>query len=457
MVETTIIKCKRISVGQSLLLVLAISTIIPLATLLLQQPVPVESPLLVDHPHIATPSSNVTVGMVLFTPEFVKEGRLQEYVNIPPYYITREVETAVRKAIDRPAGEAQGLLYEAHPPGRDVVMGISAYTNNMDTFVQFVGSLRLTGYDGHIILGVHKDISQEERDYLESMDVTMYAVEFVPCGKNGEGVCAKGFETLKLEWCRFEMCRQWLRACKDCTGWALVMDTRDAFFQAKPFASLPDPSKSPYDLLFIEEIAQHTCPDPHAKNNWRWYNIKDNFRYKPHTELCYGVNHWLPYGDRPVLCSGTTIGNRAGIDRFLSVMSDEFYRSTTHELDECRSPSGKDTDQWIMIYLYYQGKFGRPDRTRTVPWGTGPVNTVGHACINRVLDPPHSQRDIVLRENATGLILNNHESLTSPARVAAVIHQFDRCHDWIYNDYMPQHQNMFSRESRPTLSWKQQK
>jgi hypothetical protein len=99
-----------------------------------------------------------------------------------------------------------------------VAVGISAYTNNMDTFVRFVGSLRRTGYDGKIILGVHKDISQEESDYLVSMDVTMYEVEFVKCAKNETGVCARGIETLKLEWCRFEMSRQWLRACKEDVG-----------------------------------------------------------------------------------------------------------------------------------------------------------------------------------------------------------------------------------------------
>jgi hypothetical protein len=135
-------------------------------------------------------------------------------------------------------------------------------------------------------------------------------------------------------------------------------------------------------------------------------------------------------------------------------MADAFNRSTMHAIKECRSPLSKDTDQWIMIYLYYQGKFGKPHRTRTMPWGTGPVNTVGHACINRNADPTHSQTDLVLRDNATGLILNNYEPLDSAARIAPVIHQFDRCWDWIRQDYMSRQADMFNENNKPVLAWK---
>ncbi len=85
-----------------------------------------------------------------------------------------------------------------------------------------VGSIRASGYDGHIILGVHTEMPQKERDYLIAMDVTMYQVEFVDCdesvlkkdesGRSGGGAirgkCSRGLETLTLEWGRFEMCRQ---------------------------------------------------------------------------------------------------------------------------------------------------------------------------------------------------------------------------------------------------------
>ena len=40
---------------------------------------------------------------------------------------------------------------------------------------EFVGSLRATGYDGHIILGVSKDLSPEILEYFKEMNVrTIY-------------------------------------------------------------------------------------------------------------------------------------------------------------------------------------------------------------------------------------------------------------------------------------------
>jgi len=56
------------------------------------------------------------------------------------------------------------------------------------------------------------------------------------------------------------MSLQLLHACKECTGWVLLMDTRDIFFQQPPFTGMPPPDKSPYDLLLIEEIAPHSLP-----------------------------------------------------------------------------------------------------------------------------------------------------------------------------------------------------
>jgi hypothetical protein len=88
-----------------------------------------------------------------------------------------------------------------------------------------------------------------------------------------------------------------------------------------------------------------------------------------------------------------------------------------------------------MNYLYYNGRFGEFNRTRTVPWGTGPVNTIGTPCVNPTVEEgpnKHSQTDLTVIDNATNLIVNIHEPLDSPARISAVVHQFDRCFNWIY-------------------------
>ena len=112
--------------------------------------------------------------------------------------------------------------------------------------------------------------------------------------------------------------------------------------------------------------------------------------------------------------------------RFLSVMVDEFERSNKSKNMKCKSPYS--TDQGILNYLYYTGRFGRPNSTKTIPWGTGPVNTMGKACVK---DGEHSASDLVMLDPKTDQVVNLHEEEASPFRIPAVLHQYDRCHKWI--------------------------
>jgi hypothetical protein len=283
-------------------------------------------------------------------------------------------------------------------------------------------------------------ISKEEVEYLKLMDVTMYQVVIVACDAHIltsnnpataiRGKCAKSLETLKLEWARFELARQWLHRCAGCTGWSMVMDTRDIFFQADPFKE-PLFSMQPYasaDLLFIEEISPYTSPDPDPIRSF----IAGNFRSSAHILPCYGQQHFVTYSRRPVLCSGTVIGTRQGMHRFLSVLVYEFHQNNMKG-EQCRSPAT--TDQWTMNWLYYNGRFGDRDKTLTVPWGFGPVNTVGKPCVTA--ERKLGATDLVRRDE-NGTIANVHD-----LRVSAVVHQYDRCGSWI---------NKYFREREPVLA-----
>ena len=369
------------------------------------------------------------------------------YSNVPPFPITDEDTGRIDRATKALVGSPNGLMHKANPPGSNAIAGLAAYPENMKTWVRVVGGLRQAGYEGHIIFGVHKDIPDAEQEYLKEMDVTYYSVNIVPCHKSVlagatknavRGKCAQGLEKLNLEWARYEMARQWLYHCEACTGWSLVMDTRDIFFQADPFASLPAPTKSKEDLLFIEEVAKHTSPKTDPS---RWFPI-DNGRFKGHVAPCYGTD-FTKFAERPILCSGTVIGTRTGIHRFLSVLVNEFYANNQKTNQKCKSPHT--TDQWTMNYLYYTGKFGYYDRTTTLPWGTGPVLTIGKPCINSKLKPSHSQQDMVEFDNATGFILNNWANDGGTARIAPAVHQFDRCHIWI-QAFFRRHSGIFKNE-----------
>jgi len=296
-----------------------------------------------------------------FTPEEFMAGHKERYVNrpiLPPKMTIVDIELAVAKAMDRPMNKPFGLLHQSHPPGHDSIMGLAAWPSAMDIFQKLVGSLRTSGFDGHIILGVHEHLPFEEKKYLIKMDVTFYAVPFVKCndsiatGGGGSGVrgyCSKSHEDLKLEWGRFEMALEWLHACEQCTGWTLVCDTRDLFFQANPFANLPSPpNTSPYELMFIEEISKHTCP---KKNDPKRYYVLGTSFYQGRKGDCYGEYH-LDFMDRPVLCSGTIIGNRHGMERFLAVYVDEFHANNRKKKSEMQiSPFDRSVDFKCNVLL----------------------------------------------------------------------------------------------------------
>ena len=89
----------------------------------------------------------------------------------------------------------------------------------MTGWVRLVGSVRRAGYDGHIIMGVNPSLPPVEREYLDSMGVTYYAIEVANCSSailDGpttkdninnavRAKCSMGLEDMKLEWGRYEM------------------------------------------------------------------------------------------------------------------------------------------------------------------------------------------------------------------------------------------------------------
>ena len=324
------------------------------------------------------------------------------------------------------------LIYRANPKGGDVVMGLALYNNGYKMYYRFVKSLRGTGFDGHIIIGVHQDLEPQVLDMFKKYEVTAYGVEIADCNfdKNsntsaGSGgiirsKCSKGIN-LNLEMGRYEMYRQWLEDCTKCSNWVLMMDIRDSFFQSNPFQSINKIADvSPIDLIFIEELGKHTCVDTNPNR----YFVAGNFRNRARTEPCYGKDAITSYAERPVLCSGTVIANRAGATRFLSVLIGEFIKNMNSDNHYCRTTT---TDQWTLNYLYYHGRFGKVNSTVTIPWGMGPVLTVGKSCIT--LDKKTGAEDLVPVINEG--VVNLYDDSARGFQLAPLVHQFDRCQKWI--------------------------
>jgi len=311
---------------------------------------------------------------------------------------------------------------------------------------------RYTGYQGHIILGVHSNISTREQRYLAAMNVTLYASDAGPCmsplaragdglkeggraesssiggAKYIRGTCSKAYNRLVLESARYEMALGWLKACKDCQGWMLVCDVRDTVFQRHPFEDLPraTPSTTP-DLMLFEEA--YPPPLGFDNNHWlAWGTIKN----------CFGKEHeheiMKSYQNKPVLCSGSTVGTREGLSRYLIAMTRRFYELTWLG-DDCLPPMAN--DQPVHEWLFYtnhgyaademERAFGGTplgEKAVSMPFGSGPVQTVGRLCSMgekaELTLGTLSQVNLSVAP-ATGLFLN-HDGLLAP-----VVHQHDRC------------------------------
>jgi len=194
-----------------------------------------------------------------FSPGHLKSGEYSKYENTPvldngrndgiqrwgSYGASNSPDPdTLSAASGLDAYQMDPALHNGFPGGNNAIIGIALFRNFLRGFKRVVGSLRYFGYTGHIILGVHPLISVEELEYLNRMQVTYYMVNSSECdsvahagpagGMLMRGKCSTDLKDLKVEWGRFELARRWVRACTECTGWSMVIDVRDIFFQSDP-------------------------------------------------------------------------------------------------------------------------------------------------------------------------------------------------------------------------------
>ena len=159
----------------------------------------------------------------------------------------RSLHKQIRKKKNRVSSSQSGV-------GDDWVSSNSAVLSltaglNLDTYKQFVGSLRATGYSGHIILGISNNAPSDVLSYLAEQNVTTHVIEPAEkCTYNGtignRGVpidmhsgphpfrCPKAYPDYKITWARFPLYKDWLEDCPSCTDGIMLTDARDAYFQA---------------------------------------------------------------------------------------------------------------------------------------------------------------------------------------------------------------------------------
>ena len=124
-------------------------------------------------------NNNMTTS-TLFTPDEFRAGRIENYINLPTMY-NPDRDKIVHELMEQPVPEpTETLLHKAPtPPSGNVILGLASYPTFKNGWFKLVGSLRTNGYDGHIIVGVHPEMPQDEREYLDKM-----GGEFMPGMKN---------------------------------------------------------------------------------------------------------------------------------------------------------------------------------------------------------------------------------------------------------------------------------
>lgn len=238
----------------------------------------------------------------------------------------------------------------------------------LNTYKRFVGSLRKTGFEGNIILGVKEPLEKEIKQYFLEQNVTFKYLKLVDCSfgtwseeekKEIDGhelerkTCAYPYNDIKLRWSRFPLMRDWLQECETCTGPVLVTDARDVFFQRDPF------EKGAPEVTGLQVFQEHkTQTTAHWLTQWP---IKD----------CKGIDFaHAPYKST-MLCSGTTIGTKDAMIAYLNDMHQEMILWMKDP--KCWFEMNGD-DQSIHNYLFYTNKL---QNAISVPNRMGIVNTVG--------------------------------------------------------------------------------
>jgi hypothetical protein len=235
---------------------------------------------------------------------------------------------------------------------------------DLNDYQRFVGSLRKTGYQGHIFLAVSPDLSPEIEQYLLSRNVDIRKVQYINCSnpvllsqptdehERELVTCLHPYPTLKHRWARFPLLRDFLQDCTSCTGPVLITDMRDTVFQRDPFG--PEAPVVPFNTLQVFQ-EHYTMRTTDWLVDWPVFD-------------CKGIKF-----NEPMLCSGTTIGTRSATLEYLRIMHAEMDEWMNDPKCCCFKTNGD--DQSIHNYLFYSGKLDHI--AVAIPNRIGLVNTVG--------------------------------------------------------------------------------
>lgn len=343
------------------------------------------------------------------------------------------------------ADAAEVLLeptFGRHRPQRDAVFAF-AEGYELKIYLTFMESLRSTGYTGDVVLAVSSPPKLKEgvEDYLRSFteerrrdthkepNVIVYAVDWT-CYDNEGGVAAdtkEGARKCKINHlygardpnsapdeapkpvedprdprpvatARYELYWAWsLRY--DPSKWIMLIDSRDAYFQGDPFRGLKAAHENENELHLFEENAESaTLGESTFNRNW--------------LTTAYGYGSISSFLDKPIVCSGSSLGTQVAVEAYLRAMVAQF--------DETKCMV-KGCDQGFHNYLHYsdglKGLRG-VDEVVVHPQGKGIINNLG-----LLRSKPLRERGVLVKSDKTG---EEAQVVNWDGERSRVVHQFDR-------------------------------
>lgn len=289
----------------------------------------------------------------------------------------------------------------------NIVIGMATGTSyTFDRLVPFCKSVRMTGFQGAVVIGITKIRKNDERKRMQMFDkfnITGVYLNGVKGNEWGQSIC------------RYHAYLQLVLHFADQDDSILVSDVRDVFFQADPFNSLPFGSvnfinSSSQLLLFSEGLNDISEPMQATLQNTR-----GNFRWLVNI---YGYKKSKLFSENSVLCSGTTMGTKSGMIYYTRAMLYEAYNCIKRNPNKFDGKRGHvcsgGADQGFHNYLFWNSKL---NSSVALLNGAGPVYTIGifRGKPVRLLD---------FDQNFKG------EIISPPQRgsqyVVPIIHQWDR-------------------------------
>jgi len=271
--------------------------------------------------------------------------------------------------------------------------------------------------------------------------VTAHEVKVVKCQKPGvNGMCDATDERIPMALARFMWYHTWL-IDGGYTGYVLVADVRDVFFQVDPFKGLRVDHSRPY-VQVAREFGYDAPAEVEAdKRKMMGSTIARSGFTKGWIGGCLGNEAANRLLKMPVLCSGSTLGTRLGMERYLKLMDQQVREGISSGKPGCYAFG---VDQGFHNYLLHtralknatdieidSPEFGSPSQI---------LVTVGRMCVPPPTragkeNPPDHSYTKVLPRNKAGYVIRSDGSK------APLVHQHDRCFNqftrsgWLYQHY----------------------